>query len=271
MFRRIQADKAPKQLAQIGIPVIGEAGELRSTFDILDQLAGKWGDLTNANKLNIATAIGGRRHYNSLLILMDHWGDVLDTLGDSLNSKGAAERRNAIVMETYAKKLQQVRGALSELQVQFGKFALPVAKTMLTGLKGVLETVANIPAGLKVAALGFAALFIIITKGQSLITGVIDRIKGFSSAFGDLGSQFMKQFKIGIFETFGKLPKALADIDVRGLASIGQAGKGIQDFESVLGKAAVSLAKFGQGWNAVMSEIAYTGTVTSEAVSKVFG
>jgi len=271
MFRRIQADKGPKQLAQIGVPVVTGTGELRSTFDILDQVAGKWGELTNAQRLNIATSIGGRRHYNSLLILMDHWNDVLDTLEDSLNSKGAAERRNAIVMETYAKKLQQVRAAVSELQVQFGKFALPVAKTLLTGLKGVLETIANIPAGLKIAALGFAALFVIVAKGQSLISNVIDRIKGFMGAFGDLGPQFMKQFKIGIFETFGKLPKVLADIDVRGLSNIGQAGKGIQDFESVLGKAAFTLAQFGRGWNAVMSEIAYTGTVTSETVGKAFG
>ena len=271
MFRRIQADKAPKQLAQIGIPVIGESGELRSTFDILGDLSSAWTTMTNAQRLNIATAIGGRRHYNSLLILMDHWNDVLDTLEDSLNSKGASERRNAIVMDTYAKKLQQVRAAMSELQVQFGKFALPVAKTILTGLKGVLEVVANIPPGLKMAALGFAALFIIVAKGQNLISGVIDRIKGFSGAFGDLGTQFMKQFKIGIFETFGKLPKGLEGIDVRGLSSIGQAGKGIQDFESVLGKAAFSLAKFGRGWNAVMSEIAYTGTATSETISKAFG
>lgn len=271
MFRRIQADKAPKQLAQIGVPVVTGTGELKSTFDILDQLAGKWDELSNAQRLNIATAIGGRRHYNSLLILMDHWNDVLDTLGDSLNSKGAAERRNAIVMETYAKKLQQVRAAMAELQVQFGKFALPFAKTILTGLKGVLEIIANISPGLKIAALGFSALFVIIAKGQNLISGVIDKIKGFSSAFGDVGTQFMKQFKIGIFETFGKLPKGLEGIDIRGLSSIGQAGKGIQDFESVIGKAAFSLAKFGKGWNAVMSEIAYSGTVTSESVSKAFG
>ena len=271
MFRRIQADKAPKELARIGIPVVAETGELRSTFDILGDLANNWTDLTNAQRLNLATAIGGRRHYNSLLVLMDHWDDVLDTLGDSLNSKGAAERRNAIVMETYAKKLQQVRGALSELQVQFGKFALPVAKTMLTGLKGVLETIANIPPSLKVAALGFATLFVVIAKGQDLISGIINRVKGLSSAFGDSGSQFMKQFKIGIFETFGKLPKALADIDVRGLSNIAQSGKGIQDFESVIGKTAFTVAQFGRGWNAVMSEIAYTGSVTSETLSKAFG
>ena len=109
MFRRMQAEKGPKELGKIGVPVIGEEGDLRKGFDILGDLADKWDDLTNSQKLAIAQAIGGRRHYNNLIILMDHWGDVLDTLQDSINSKGAAERRNAIVMETYGKKIEQLK------------------------------------------------------------------------------------------------------------------------------------------------------------------
>lgn len=271
IFRRIQAEKGPKELAKIGIPVIAETGELRSAFDIFQDLAVVWTDLTNAQRLSIATAIGGRRHFNSLIVLMDHWNDVLTTLNDSLNSKGAAERRNQIVMDTYAKKLQQVRGALAELQVQFGRFALPVAKGLLTGLRTILETLANIPNSIKIAAVAFAGLFAIIAKGQTLVTGIIDRIRGFTNVFGDFGAQFAKQFKIGIFEIFGKLPRALDNIDTTGLSTITEVGKGIQDFESVLGKAGYAIAQFGRGWNSVMSEIAYTGTATTETLSKAFG
>jgi len=271
MFRRLTSQKAPEALQKIDIPVIGESNALRSGFDILGDLAAKWDELNSAQKLNIATAIGGRRHYNNLIILMDHWDDVLDTLEDSVNSKGAAERRNMIVMQTYAKRLQQVRESLSELQVQFGKFALPVAKVILTGLKGVIEVISNIPPGLKIAALGFSALFVLITKGSSLISSVVNRIKSFTGVFSDFGSEFMNQFKVGIFETFGKLPKALNTIDTRGLTTIGKAGQSIQDFESTIGKAAFTLAQFGRGWNVVMSEIAATGTATSETISKAFG
>ena len=105
MFRRIQAEKGPKELSKMGIPVLGPTGELRRGMDVLGDLAAKWVELGTAQKLSIAQAIGGRRHYNSLIILMDHWDDALSALEHSINSKGAAERRNLIVMETYAKKL----------------------------------------------------------------------------------------------------------------------------------------------------------------------
>jgi len=271
MFRRIQGEKGPKELMKVGIPVITEEGDLRSAFDILGDLSDRWGELTNAQRLNIATAIGGRRHYNNLIILMDHWNDVLDTLEDSINSKGAAERRNAIVMETYAKKLQQVRSSLTELQVQFGKFALPVAKAMLDSLKFVIEAIANIPPGLKMATLAFAGLFAAVAKGDKVIDVITTRFDGFMSVFGDFVKRFSKQFKIGIFETFGKLPKGFADIDTRGLSVIGKGGEDIKDFESIIGKAAFKIAEFGRGWNSVMSEIAYTGTATSETIGKAFG
>ena len=271
IFRRLTADKAPKELQKLGIPVIAEGGELRSSFDILGALADQWKELNNAQQLNIATAIGGRRHYNSLIILMNHWDAVLSSLGDSLNSKGAAERRNFIVMNTYAKKLGQVRASLSDLQVQFGQFALPVAKGLIDSFRFLLDTIANIPPGLKIAALAISGVFVAIAKGSSLLDSIINRVQAFSGVFGDLVSQFSKQFKIGIFEVFGKLPKILGSINTRGLSTITEIGKGIQDFESVLGKAGFVIAQFGRSWNSVMSEIAAGTASTSEIVGKAFG
>ena len=271
IFRRLTSQKAPKELAKIGVPVIAETGELRSGFEILNDLAGAWETLNSAQKLNIATAIGGRRHYNSLIILMDHWKDALETSVHSVNSKGAAERRNFIVMDTYAKKIQQVRGAITELQVQFGKFALPVAKGLIDSFRFLIETIANIPPGIKIAALAIAGLFVALAKGGNILDSIINRVKSFGGIFGDFTSMLSKQFKIGIFEAFGKLPKGLADINVRGLSTLTDTSKGMEDFESVIGKTAFALAKFGRGWNSVMSEIALTGTATAETIGKVFG
>jgi len=270
MFRRIQAQKGPTALGAVGVPVIGEEGDLRKAFNILGDLAGKWGELTNAQRLSIAQAIGGRRHYNSLIILMDHWDDALDTLEDSVNSKGAAERRNAIVMETYAKKMQQVRAAAVELQVQFGKLALPVAKGILVGFKGVLETIANVPTAIKVAALAIAGLFALFGKGQNLVTNFAKRFKVLPDILKDLASSATKEFKVGIFETFGELPRGFKPIETRGLKTITEAVD-VTELESTLGKASYIVAEFGRSWNAMLSEIAVGGATASEAAGKLFG
>ena len=271
IFRRLTTEKGPKELGKIGISAFSEYGDLRGAFDILGDLAKSWDTLSNAQKVNLATAIGGTRQYNNLIVLMDHWDDVLNTLEDSVNSKGAAERRNAIVMDTYAKKVQQVRSSMAELQVQFGKFALPIAKTFLTGIKTVLETIANIPNSLKIAALAFSGLFVLMAKGSDAVDSLLTRFKSFSSVFGGLGKQFSKQFKVGMFEAFGKIPKGMKPIDTTGLSTITETGKTMGDFESILGKSAYGLAKFGRGWNEVMAEIAYTGTASVETISKAFG
>jgi TP901 family phage tail tape measure protein len=269
MFRRIQASKGPKALGEIGVPVIGEEGDLRKGFDILGDLAGKWDELTNSQKLSIAQAIGGRRHYNSLIILMDHWGDALDTLEDSINSKGAAERRNAIVMETYAKRLQQVKSAAVELQVQFGKLALPIAKVLLTGFKGLLETISNIPNSVKTVALAVAGLFALFSKGQGFITRFSDSFRLLPEIMRDLASAVSKELKIGLFEVFGKLPGKL-EIDTRGLKTIMEATN-MGDLESILGKVGYKAAEFGRSWNSMLSEISVGGATALEAVSKLFG
>lgn len=270
MFRRLQTEEAPKQLAGFGIPVIGEQGDLRSAYDILGDLAGKWDELTMAQRLSIAQSVGGVRHYNDLIVLMDHWNDVVDTLADSINSKGAAERRNEIIMDTYAKKLEQVRAAMSALQVEFGKLALPVAKGILTGVKTVLETIANIPTGIKVALLALGSLFALLGKGDSLLQGFADRFSGIGNYLSEFFSTATKEFKIGIFETFGKLPKGLSDINIEGLKTITSATD-ITDLESFIGKGSYLISKFGRHWNESMSDMAYNGAAFSDIMRGVFG
>ena len=109
IFRRLTSEKAPTELAKIGIPTLTDTGELRRGYDILTDLAGAWKDLTSAQRMNIAQAIGGTRQYNSLLVLMDNWDEALIAIEDSVNSKGSAERRNLEMMKTYTKQLQQLK------------------------------------------------------------------------------------------------------------------------------------------------------------------
>ncbi|RLI52926.1 MAG: phage tail tape measure protein, partial [Candidatus Thorarchaeota archaeon] len=270
IFRRLYSKKAPQMLETLGIPVIGETGELRSAFDILGDLADKWSDLTKVQRLSIATAIGGRRHYNSVIVLMEHWNDVLNTLTDSINSKGAAERRNAIIMETYAKKVQQLRAAVVELQLQFGKYALPIATKFVNGMRYLIESISNISPAIKIATAALGGFFLVMTKGQGVINKLTDYIKSFGSMASLLKGDFMKKLGTGIFEVFGKVPKVF-NVNVTGLKVIGESAKSIRDLETVLGKAGYILAKFGRIWNDVLSTMAQKGVSVFEAVGKVLG
>ena len=272
MFRRLQGEKGPAELGKIGIPVLTPQGDIRSGFEIFGQLAEKWDDLNQSQRLSIAQAIGGRRHYNSLIILMEHWGDVLDALQDSINSKGAAERRNAIVMDTYAKKLEQVRASLTELQIQFGKFALPIAKGALTGIKLLIELISNVPASVKVAFAAIASFFTLLTKGNSILDKVAMGFVKSKGVFGDFIKTAKSEFGKGIYEIFGKgiggfsLDKIFKDINTKGLKQFTEATN-LTDLESGLGKLVYVLAKVGRSWNNFLTDISKGSASTTNKVS----
>lgn len=264
--RRIFAKKGTEALSAFGIPTTTETGEIRKGFDIFSELADRWNTLTNAQKLNIAIALGGRRHYNSIIVMMENWKDVISTLTDSINSKGAAERRNAIVMETYGKKIEQLKVAMTDLQLEFGKVALPFAKSTVDALRFLVKTIADVPTSVKVAFTAFAGFFTLLAKGQ----GVFDTFsKGFSnmgSGINDFLASGLKDIRVGIYETFGK---AVGGVDTEGLVTLTEA-MGISDLESNFGQLSYVFAKYGREFNQFLADLILSGVSASSVLGGVF-
>ncbi len=263
MFQRIRSEKAPKELGKVGISTLAPSGGVRSTFQVLDELAGKWDSLTNVQRINIAQAIGGVRHYNSLIVLMEHWKDTLSTLEDSINSKGAAERRNAIVMDTYAKKTQQLRAAVSDLQVQFGKAFLPISKATVDGIRYLVEAINDIPPSVKAAAVGLSTLFVAVAKGADWTQILLDKFTGAGTTFGKFKDSLKSEFSKGVFEVFGK------NIEMGGVKSTAledlktiMGATDVRDLETVMGKVGYLTSKTGRYVNSVLAEM-FQGSASS--------
>lgn len=236
--RRLTSAKAPTELAKIGVAAFAPTGDIRRAFDIFDELAMKWDTLTQVQRLNISMAIGGRRHYNSVLVLMKNWDEVLEALTHSQNSAGSAMRRNQIVMESFRKKAEQLRQSIIEIQLQFGKFALGPAKAMIDSLRWMTERVAELPGGFKKATLAIAAALVLAHKGA----GVVDR---FADAWSRIAGLQLTPRKGGqtIFETL-----------TGGVKGITQA-KSIFDVQSALGKLGFIAVDVGRSFNALVAGI----------------
>ena len=278
IFRRLTAEKGPKVLAGIGIPTITDSGELRRGFDVLSDLNAQWNDLTSAQKMNIAQAIGGTRQYNAVLVLMDNWNEALSAIEHSTNSKGSAERRNLEVMKTYAKQLEQTKAAATELKMEFGKFVFPAFKVGLTGLKTVFEIMTAIPAPIKVAGAALTMFFAYAAKGVGVfdsLTSVLDRGQSAISNFYD---EFKKQGDISLFEVLGRKQPSL---DVRGLKTMAPGVEGatkgtvFKDFHSGIGKLAFLLKNVGDSYNEFLGGLAVKTTsaagTAGEAIENLSG
>jgi len=232
--RRLTSAKAPAELAKIGIAAFGETGDIRSAFAIMDDLAMKWESLTQAMRLNISMAIGGRRHYNSILVLMDNWDEVTSALMHSQNSQGASMQRNQIIMEQFRKKMTQLAETVKQTQLLFGEFALKHAKTLIDATRVLVQAVNDIPPVMKKAAVGIAATFVLLHKGATLIdrfadgwSGLVTTIGGFKP--GATGKGFI-----------GDILKVLGGA---------RTAKSIFEIESSLGKLWFTILDLGRSFN----------------------
>ena len=262
IVRRLFSEKGPKELGKLNIPTMTAEGENRRGFEVLNDLSMAWKDLTSAQKLNIAQALGGTRQYNALLVAMDNWDEALRGIRNSTNSKGSAERRNLEVMKTYAKQMEQTKAAATELKLEFGKVILPTFKTGLKAIKFLLESLSSIPGPIKAAVAALGGLFVFGAKGINIFDTLAETLSKGSAAFGSFSSQFGKQLDIAKFEVFGKQTRGLDTYGlktIRPLAAgdeqVAPVGKSFKDFNSILGMTVYGLREVGLAYNKMLGDM----------------
>lgn len=111
-------------------------GKLRSATDILDDLAAKWADLGNEQRIQAAKALGSVRQMVVINALMDNYQTSIDARIVALTSAGQAEKSLAILMETSSYKAKQLAAAMNTLTLSFADTS--VWKKFLDGLGATL-------------------------------------------------------------------------------------------------------------------------------------
>lgn len=90
-------------------------GQLRKASDVLDELASVWGTLGENEKAAIAEAVAGKRQANVLMALMGDWESVQRMKQQYEDAAGTAAQENAMYMDSWAAKTEQVKAAWTEL------------------------------------------------------------------------------------------------------------------------------------------------------------
>ena len=106
------AAKALKDYANISTM---ENGQLRKASDVLTELAGKWDTLTETQRAAIAEAVGGKRQANILMSLMGDWESVTKMMQEYEEAAGTAASENALYMDSWQAKVEQVKASWTEL------------------------------------------------------------------------------------------------------------------------------------------------------------
>ena len=190
----------------------------KSTYQILQELAGIWDKLTDVSQANILELIGGKRNANVVSALLENFDIAEDVLKTSMDSAGSAMAENE-------KYLESIQGKLAEFSAQFESLSTKFINSEFvkgvidigTGLLGLFESVLDIT-----NALGGLSNVLMVIAGVVAtikIDSIISRftllgseIKSLISISGKLGSTFKQTFDMARLDGASNLRATLTGI-----------------------------------------------------------
>ena len=204
-------------LALSGVDIMASATEFKSTYQILDELADKWQNLTDIQQASITELIAGKRQGNIISSIMANFDTARKVLETSAGSAGSAMAEHEKYMNSIEAKLSQLKAswqsfAQTFMSSEFLKGSIDVLKVLLDLLEKLVDTFGT---------LGTIGLGVGITK----IFKNLKNIKSFFSLSKEVG---------GITKAFSQLG---------GVASL--------SFSQIAGGIGIAVAAFGLIYNAI--------------------
>ena len=113
-----------------GVDIMKDRDTFKSTYEILDELADKWGSLTDVSKASILEDLAGKNRASVVAGMLENWDDARKAMETAQQSAGSAEAE----LET---ALDSEQGKLSQFQATFQSFSETVLDSDL--VKGITD------------------------------------------------------------------------------------------------------------------------------------
>lgn len=159
--------KYSKALETVGVSIKDASGNLKKMDSILDDLAGKWDTLGQAEKVALANTVGGVRQYTKLISLMDNWDFMKQNIARATNSSGSLQEQADIYAESWEAAQKRVRAAAQEIYDALldDKFFISVTN-LLAKFLNVIDDVVDGLGGLKGVLFAVGAIASTVFKDQ---------------------------------------------------------------------------------------------------------
>ena len=104
-----------EKMAELGFNVLDMNGNLRDMGEVMEEIGGKWGDLTREQQVYLAQTMAGQRQYNNLLALFDNFEQYNKALVTAQNAAGTLQEQQDIHMEQIAAHLQVLKASVEDI------------------------------------------------------------------------------------------------------------------------------------------------------------
>ncbi len=220
------AGEAALGLAELGIATHDAQGNFRGLEAITHDLAGSWGDMDAAQKLQIATMIAGEQGAASFMAIMDAQTEAVENNGDAfqdaskrMKATGTVSEQAAARMDNLKGSVEQLKGTVETVAITFTSGLAPAMRFVVDGVNKLLQGVLALPGPMKTVIGALTGLAGAAGVGAGAFLLLLPRIAEFKKAMdtlgGDKGSVGLLTKSMGLFMN----PVGLAVVGVAALAA----------------------------------------------------
>lgn len=190
-------NKYSKALKTVGVDILDATGNMRQMDDILDDLADKWDNLSQAQQTALAQTVGGVRQYTTLITLMNNWDSMEKNLSTAQSSTGSLQKQADIYAESWEAAKKRVKAAAQDIYDSLlnDKFFISLNNGLAKVLSG-LNSVISAMGGLRGVIPGVLSLMMKL-YGDSMaksIDNIIFNIQRNTKAFQNEQQVLREQF-----------------------------------------------------------------------------
>ena len=189
-----------EKLGEVTVETTNSDGSMRSLREILADLRGHWGQLSESEQAATAESIAGKNAMSGFLALMNAGeSDIsklegaIDTCSDSMDGyNSTAEKMAAVMQDNLEGQLTILKSQLEELAISVGEILMPVVRDIVTHIQGFVDKLNALPEPVKqtivtiaLVAAAVGPVLIVIGKVISSVGGIISvvgKFVGFMSA-----------------------------------------------------------------------------------------
>lgn len=177
----VDLNKYSEALDKAGISIFEQNGELKAMDNILNDMAAKWGTMSNTQQVALAQTVAGVRQYNQLIALMENWdnGDedsMMANLKTIENADGALQKQADIYAQSWEAAQKRVQAAAEGIYQSLldDDFFISISNGFANLLSGLDAFIDN-AGGVKTVLIGIAGIVSSVFANQ--IPQTLDNFK----------------------------------------------------------------------------------------------
>jgi TP901 family phage tail tape measure protein len=204
IFARMPREKMIVALQDIGVFAMKSKTEFRNFNSVFDELAMRWGTLTDVQKRNIAQMGAGVHRYVDFIALMDNYQQKLAASATSQGSFGQALEANAIEIATVKKEIEGAKIAFAKFGEGFGADLGPTLRNLVGAATAFFNAMSGKNATKIVSFITRLATSFVVLKGAELGVIFIGRklISGFAAHIMTVKELTADNIALGYSEEF---------------------------------------------------------------------